>query len=407
MSPIPDFVVDIRRKIGQDLLWLPGVTAVITRGDGHVLLVRRADNGRWTPVTGIVDPGEEPAIAAAREALEETGVVIRVDRLAATSVHPELTYDNGDRAAYLDLTFACTWLEGDAHVADDESTDVRWWPVTDLPPMGERMLSRIEAALSGEREARFVTPSGQAPPPEPAAPRPEPLAPAVPVLGVDACPGGWVGVLLEHDLRARVFVARTITELVDLVGETAPAAVVAIDIPIGLPDSSGRTADAEARRVLVGKSSSIFSTPTRAALEAETYAEGRAANLAATGGSTSVSAQAYALREKVLQVDAWVRSVPGARVIEVHPEVSFARMAGAPLLPSKKDSDGVRARREALAAQGISAPAFFRGAGFGEDDLLDACAAAWTAVRHSRGVAESFPETPEVFSDGIPAAIWA
>jgi predicted RNase H-like nuclease len=51
------------------------------------------------------------------------------------------------------------------------------------------------------------------------------------------------------------------------------------------------------------------------------------------------------------------------------------------------------------------APPWFRGAGFGEDDLLDACAAAWTAVRHSRGLSESFPEVPEVFSDGLPAAI--
>src|SRR5688572_24350242 len=105
MSPIPDFVVEMRRMIGHHPMWLPGVTAVITRGDGHLLLVRRSDNGAWTPVTGIVDPGEEPAVAAAREALEETGVVVRVDRLCVVGVHPEVTYENGDRAAYLDLTF--------------------------------------------------------------------------------------------------------------------------------------------------------------------------------------------------------------------------------------------------------------------------------------------------------------
>ena len=401
MSPIPDFIVEMREQIGHAPLWLPGVTAVITRGDDHVLLVRRADNGQWTPVTGIVDPGEEPAVTAAREAREETGVVIRVDRLAGTAVHPEVTYANGDRAAYLDLTFACTWLEGEAHVADDESSEVRWWPLASLPPMSDLMLGRIEAATSDEREARFVAPEGQ----DDLAP-PALLAPYAPVLGVDACPAGWVGVVLDPDRRASVFVAATITELVGLVRETHDVAVVAVDIPIGLPDTSGRLADAEARRFLVGKSSSVFSTPVRAALEAPSYEAGRAANLAATDGRTSVSAQAYALREKVLQVDDWVRGRPGAEVIEVHPEVSFARMAGAPILARKKDPDGVRARREALAAHGIVAPPFFRGAGFGEDDLLDACAVAWTAVRHSLGVSESFPEVPEVFSDGIPAAIW-
>ena len=132
----------------------------------------------------------------------------------------------------------------------------------------------------------------------------------------------------------------------------------------------------------------------------------RARDGAATDGRTSVSAQAYALRGKVLDVDAWVRSGAGAQVIEVHPEVSFARMAGGPVLARKKDPDGVRARREALAAHGIVAPPWFRGAGFGEDDLLDACAVAWTAVRHSLGESVSLPAEPEVFSDHIPAAIW-
>jgi 8-oxo-dGTP pyrophosphatase MutT (NUDIX family) len=152
--PIPDFVQDLRAKIGHDLLWLPGVTAVIRRGE-EILLVQRSDNHQWTPVTGIVDPGEEPAVAAVREALEETGVGIRVDRLAMTSVGDEVHYPNGDRARYLDLTFACTWLSGEPYVADDESIDVRWCPVTDLPPMGSWMAERIEAALSDEVAARF------------------------------------------------------------------------------------------------------------------------------------------------------------------------------------------------------------------------------------------------------------
>ncbi|MGO1582440.1 MAG: NUDIX domain-containing protein, partial [Actinomycetaceae bacterium] len=70
----PDFIVELRRHVGHSLLWLTGATAVVVRGaDPEVLLVRRADDGRWTPVTGIVDPGEEVADAAVREVLEETG----------------------------------------------------------------------------------------------------------------------------------------------------------------------------------------------------------------------------------------------------------------------------------------------------------------------------------------------
>ncbi len=94
----------------------------------EVLLTLRADNGEWAPVTGILDPGEEPAIGAAREALEETGVVVTVDRLVSVSASPQVVHGNGDLGVYLDLTFDCTWVSGEARVADDENTDVRWWP---------------------------------------------------------------------------------------------------------------------------------------------------------------------------------------------------------------------------------------------------------------------------------------
>lgn len=153
--PIPDFVVALRRAVGDAELWLIGVTAVVVH-DGRLLLVRRSDTGEWAPITGIVDPGEEPAVCARREAKEEACVDIRVDRLASISTTPVITHANGDRARYLDHTFACGWLGGDARVGDEESTDVRWWPLDDLPPMSERMRTRVRDALEGGPEARFV-----------------------------------------------------------------------------------------------------------------------------------------------------------------------------------------------------------------------------------------------------------
>ena len=94
-------------------------------------------------------------MGAAREALEETGVTVRVDRLASVSSNHRVTHTNGDLAVYLDLTFACSWVSGDAHVADDESIDVRWWPLDDLPQLGPTQVERLEEALSGEERARF------------------------------------------------------------------------------------------------------------------------------------------------------------------------------------------------------------------------------------------------------------
>lgn len=153
--PVPDFILAIREKIGHDLLWLPGVTAVVLDDAERVLLVRRADNGAWTPVTGIPEPSEEPAVAAVREVLEETGVVAVADRLAKTGASGPIEHVNGDRAAYLDLTFACRYVSGDPHVGDDESTQVRWFGLGELPPMDPDFVARIEAAVQGGPAAIF------------------------------------------------------------------------------------------------------------------------------------------------------------------------------------------------------------------------------------------------------------
>ena len=152
--PVPDFVLQLRRHVGHDPLWLPGVTAVVLRGQ-EVLLGRRTDNGSWTPITGIVDPGEQPAAAAEREVLEETRVVAVAERLARVHAEPELVHPNGDRALYLDHTFRCRYSSGEAGVGDDESTAVSWFPLDALPPLPEKFRVRIACAVDEEPAARF------------------------------------------------------------------------------------------------------------------------------------------------------------------------------------------------------------------------------------------------------------
>jgi predicted RNase H-like nuclease len=235
-----------------------------------------------------------------------------------------------------------------------------------------------------------------------------PDAPAV--LGVDAGKGGWVGALVDQG-RCRVLVGPTLAALVEMARESSEVAVVAVDIPIGLPDSGRRQADVLARRALPGRASSVFTTLTRAAYESATYTEARGANLEATDGELGAGAQSYALRERILDVDGYLRTsrrTPAAgrvTVIEVHPELCFARLAGAPVLAGKRTPEGLQARVAALSAAGFPLPSIAAGPGYAVDDLLDACAAAWSAARHALGLSESFPERPEVFSDGIPAAI--
>ena len=154
--PVPDFVLALRQHVGTAELWLPGVTAVVLRGP-EVLLVQRADTREWTPVTGIVDPGEDPGVAARREVLEETRVQVSVDRLAWVQALPPTTHVNGDRATYLDHTFACSWVAGEPVVGDDESLAARWCPVSDLPAMRGTFLDRIACVLADEPVTRFAS----------------------------------------------------------------------------------------------------------------------------------------------------------------------------------------------------------------------------------------------------------
>lgn len=157
--PVPDFVLRLREKIGHDLLWLPGVTAVVL-DEENVLLVRRSDNGRWAPVTGIVDPGEHPSETAAREVLEETGVTCSVEGLAWVSVSKPVVHVNGDHAQYLDHTFRCRYVGGEAHPADDESTEARWFHVDHLPDMEPHLVERIRTATAHTGQVRLDPPAG-------------------------------------------------------------------------------------------------------------------------------------------------------------------------------------------------------------------------------------------------------
>lgn len=150
----PDFVLELREKIGTAPLPLVGVTAVVFR-DEKVLLGRRADNGSWQPVSGIVDPGEEPADAVARECLEEAGIVVRVERLALVHQIPRIVYANGDQVDYLDLVFRCTWVSGDPHPADGELTEVGFYDLGQMTDVAPEHVRKVALAIAEDDPATF------------------------------------------------------------------------------------------------------------------------------------------------------------------------------------------------------------------------------------------------------------
>jgi predicted RNase H-like nuclease len=222
------------------------------------------------------------------------------------------------------------------------------------------------------------------------------------VMGVDACPAGWIGIVLNHGAFAQATVGGQFRELLDAVPTES---IVAVDIPIGLPERGWRGADAAARRFLGRRSSSVFATPPRAAVEAATYEEANRICRSLTG--QGLSRQAWALAPKIRDVDGCRRD-HGPSLYEVHPEVSFRALAATPLTAGKRTWAGSVERRRLLEAVGIAVPDDIgpAGRGAGVDDVLDAAAAAWSAMRIADGTAHCLPDPPERDAHGRPSAIW-
>jgi predicted RNase H-like nuclease len=214
------------------------------------------------------------------------------------------------------------------------------------------------------------------------------------ILGVDGAPGGWMGALTRIDDVIGVDVVwvtfATIAEALLL-----DVAVVAIDMPIGLPRTGRRACDVLAKRALGKAHPRVFFAPPRDVLAATTYDDAAARHRAHADGH-GLSVQTWNIVAKIREVDA-VADDP--RLVEVHPELSFARLAGA-VLTSKHGPGSRTVRLHALARRWPG----LRDVPAGHDGL-DALAAAWSGERWLRGGAESLPEDPPRDDLGRPMRI--
>jgi predicted RNase H-like nuclease len=191
-------------------------------------------------------------------------------------------------------------------------------------------------------------------------------------LGVDAARGGWIAVALEDGRFADAVLERRFPAVLE---RFADAAAIGVDVPIGLPETGERRrADVETRRQVGARRSSVFFTPARAALVSVSYTEARAI-------APSTSAQGWALRSAILDVD----RIEDPRVREVHPELSFAVLAGEPLAFAKRTWNGMHERLRLLRGAGIEIPDHLDAGLASIDDVLDAAVAAWSATRIARG----------------------
>jgi pyridoxine kinase len=228
-------------------------------------------------------------------------------------------------------------------------------------------------------------------------------------IGVDGCKGGWVACWREKGtLNFEVF--KSFFEIT----RQFPTAIIAVDMPIGLPDKigeGGRGPEAQARKMLKGKSSSVFSMISRAAILADTdYVETCRLARQDSTPPRGISQQGFNILPKVRELDQVLRADSGLleTVFETHPELALAVLTKAPVLESKTKKDGQMKRIEILKTLGLPIEKQLpRLTGAKLDDMLDAAICLIVAERIANGQAQSFPSQPALDSHGIPIAIWA
>lgn len=154
--PTPDFILELRRHIGNETLWLSGANLVVLReGEAgpEVLLGRRADDGNWAAISGIVEPGENPADTVVREAREEACIEVEVERMLWLDVMDEVTFPNGDRCRFLDHGFRGRLVDGSPGIGDGEISDFAWFPADRLPiPRQARLAEQVRVCLEDPRD---------------------------------------------------------------------------------------------------------------------------------------------------------------------------------------------------------------------------------------------------------------
>jgi len=201
----------------------------------------------------------------------------------------------------------------------------------------------------------------------------------VALAGVDGCRGAWLAAVADGSEVSW----RLVPTFKDLYDDSV-LTVIAIDVPIGLPESGRRECDVQARAALGRRANSVFAAPVRPVLSCATYAEARTV-LASLGGA-SMSAQAFGIVKAVRDVDSSVQAHDDDRVVETHPELAFLLLGGQPL-EAKKSTAGLAARIRLLSGWRPDTLELLERVpgGVPVDDALDALACLWAAERWAEG----------------------
>lgn len=227
---------------------------------------------------------------------------------------------------------------------------------------------------------------------------------SIEVVGVDGCRFGWI--CAEYRPEEQQFAFTQHADFSLLIRSYSCAAVIAVDMPIGLTENmQPRQCDIEARKLIGPRRSSIFPAPDRRLLASLSYASANELSRDLCG--KGLTRQSFAIFNKIAEVDRILSPELQSRVFEVHPEVCFWAAASRHLRCPKRKSEGYNERRSILEGifPGVDIPTRTAAAKLlvrvGPDDVLDAMIAAWSAWRLAQGLSASLPNAPELDSKGL------
>ena len=130
-----NYIAEMRKKVGKDLVMTVGCGVLIENSDGKVLLQKRSDTGEWCVPGGALEPGETYIEAAAREVREEVGIEVSDLKLFGLYSGDDrmIHYPNGDNVYSLSVIFTTSHYSGTISDSDSEVLEHRFFSREEIP----------------------------------------------------------------------------------------------------------------------------------------------------------------------------------------------------------------------------------------------------------------------------------